>query len=402
MKPTIQIKEFNYSLPESRIAKYPLPDRDASKLLIYKKQCISEARFTSLEDYLNQQNLLVFNNSKVIRARIPFFKPSGAEIEIFCLEPANGLDTQLAFTQKCESEWKCIVGNLKRWKSGLLTKSIIIRDQPVILRAEKINSSGDAHHIRFSWDQPELCFGEILEMAGETPIPPYLNRESEAIDKERYQTVYSIRHGSVAAPTAGLHFTPELIDRLEKKGLATTQITLHVGAGTFKPVKSETIDAHEMHNEHFNVTKETLLKLIHHCDSIVSVGTTTTRTLESLYWLGIKADNGDDSMHLGQWEAYSLTPKFTYAESLKRLLNFMEEKQLEEISASTAILIAPGYQFKAIDALLTNFHQPQSTLLLLLAAWVGEDWKKIYNYALEHQFRFLSYGDSSLLFAKDR
>lgn len=398
MRPSISIDQFNYPLPESKIAKYPLANRENSKLLIYRKnQSINETQFSNIISVIPQKSLILFNNTKVIRARLLFQKPTGAKIEIFCLEPANDLDIQLSFSQTNKAEWICIVGNLKKWKQGLIELTVNNGDKRIIVRAEKLEQVGDSHHIRFSWSDSKLSFGEIIELIGKIPIPPYLNRDTEEIDSERYQTVYSEYKGSVAAPTAGLHFTPDIINQLNKQNIKTDYLTLHVGAGTFKPVKSESITDHEMHVEHFSVNKSTIINLINHNGPIIAVGTTTTRTLESLYWLGVQLKNKSSLFHVSQWEAYEKPSNLTFTEALQYLLDYLEESKESQIHASTGIMIAPGYQFRAIDGLITNFHQPKSTLLLLISALIGEDWKKIYNYALDNNFRFLSYGDSSII-----
>ena len=399
MKPKISIKDFDYDLPDEKIARYPLDYRDRSKLLVYD-QCksIFSTHFYNISDHLPDNSLILFNNTKVIRARLLFKKHTGARIEIFCLEPVNETDMQLAMAQEHETSWLCIVGNLKKWKYGRLESQIVYKGSTLNVYAERIKSFGDAHHIRFSWSEKNLTFGEIIELIGNTPIPPYLNRNSEPIDINRYQTVYSKYQGSVAAPTAGLHFTDEIIDSFKNKNIETAFLTLHVGAGTFKPIKSETIDEHEMHVEHFAIEKKTIEKILNHTGPIIAVGTTTTRTLESLYWLGIKIQNGDYNFNLKQWESYEVDSKLSFKEALDYIYNYLVKNDSAYFTASTGIMIVPGYKFRAINGLITNFHQPRSTLLLLLAAFVGANWKKIYDYALNNNYRFLSYGDSSLLF----
>jgi S-adenosylmethionine:tRNA ribosyltransferase-isomerase len=332
----------------------------------------------------------------VIQARLHFFKETGAKIEIFCLEPIEPSDYVLAFQQTESITWKCIVGNLKKWKEKDLKKIITIDNSEITLTAKKKGSEGNSQIIEFSWNNSKITFSEILENIGATPIPPYFNRESESIDKDRYQTVYSKLKGSVAAPTAGLHFTQDVLEKLQSKGVTLEEVTLHVGAGTFTPVKTETIDEHNMHTEHFVVTKKTIQNLLN-SEQIIAVGTTSVRTIESLHWLGVKLKlhNKLDS-HISQWEAYQL-PDYSKKESLEALVNHMNENNLNALHASTQIMIFPGYQFKLVDILVTNFHQPKSTLLLLIAAFIGEDWKKVYEFALENDFRFLSYGDSSIL-----
>ncbi len=392
----IKIEDYIYDLPEDRIAKYPLNQRDSSKLLIYNKGKISKDFFANINRYADFNSTFVFNNTKVIQARLKFFKETGAQIEIFCLEPVDPSDYVLAFQQTKKVAWKCIVGNLKKWKDKILKKVITVGNDKVELNATKRNQDGNAQIIEFTWNNNKFTFSEILENIGVTPIPPYLNRESESVDKDRYQTIYSKLKGSVAAPTAGLHFTDEVLNKLKNKNIHIEEVTLHVGAGTFKPVKSETIDEHEMHTEHFVVKKSTIENLLK-SEKIVVVGTTSVRTIESLYWMGVKLiENKILYSHITQWEVYEL-PNLSKQESLNALLNYMNENSIDEIDASTQIMIFPGYKFKLVDVLITNFHQPKSTLLLLIAAFIGDDWEKVYDYALNNDFRFLSYGDSSIL-----
>lgn len=395
----IHIADYDYVLPDERIAKYPLAERDQSKLLVYRNGTIVEKQFSQLAAILEPGDALIFNNTRVIPARLKFQKATGANIEIFCLEPIDPADYQVAF-QSHQCTWKCIVGNLKKWKDETLVKTIDNNGKPLNLNAVKIANYQTHQYIRFSWDDDVLTFSEVIELAGVTPIPPYLHRESEAIDRDRYQTVYSRIKGSVAAPTAGLHFTDTVLKELTNKGMSLAELTLHVGAGTFKPVQSETIVDHEMHTEFFSIGKQTLKDLIRNHGKVVAVGTTTLRTLESLYWLGIKVGNGitEEVPHLSQWDAYELEGKLTYTEALQYLVNYLESKGLDEFFATTQIMIAPGYTVRSIKALITNFHQPKSTLLLLVSAITGEHWKNIYQYAMENDFRFLSYGDSSILF----
>lgn len=392
----IKIEDFTYDLPDHRIAKYPLDKRDESKLLVYNKGSLAKDVFKNIEQHIDSNTTCVFNNTKVIQARLHFYKETGAKIEIFCLEPIAPSDYVLAFQQTESITWKCIVGNLKKWKDNDLEKIITIDNTEITLTAKKKGSEGNSQIIEFSWNNSEITFSEILETIGATPIPPYLNRESESIDKDRYQTVYSKLKGSVAAPTAGLHFTQDVLEKLQSKSVTLEEVTLHVGAGTFTPVKSETIDEHQMHTEHFVVTKKTIQNLLK-SKQIVAVGTTSVRTIESMHWLGVKlkVHNTFDS-RISQWEAYQL-PDYSKKDSLEALLNYMIENDLNELNASTQIMIFPGYPFKLVDILITNFHQPKSTLLLLIAAFIGEDWKKVYDFALENDFRFLSYGDSSIL-----
>ena len=393
----IRIESYDYQLPDERIAKYPLEQRDKSKLLVYNKGMITSDTFYSVDKYLPDNSTLVFNNTKVIQARLKFYKETGAQIEIFCLEPIEPSDYALAFEQTEKVTWKCIVGNLKKWKTEDLKSRIRIKDSEIEIVATKKGAVGNTQIIEFKWNNNLVSFSEILENVGVTPIPPYLNRESENIDKERYQTVYSKFKGSVAAPTAGLHFTKPVLEKLQTKDIKLAEITLHVGAGTFTPVKSETVNEHEMHTEHFVVKKETIQQLLD-AERIVAVGTTSVRTIESLYWIGVKLifQNKLDT-HITQWEPYNLKTGIFKEEALQALFNYMNQNDLKQIEASTQIMIVPGYDFKMIDLLITNFHQPKSTLLLLIAAFIGDDWKNVYRYALENGFRFLSYGDSSVL-----
>lgn len=397
----IKIEAYDYSLPDERIAKYPLANRDASKLLIYNDGDVSHKHFRDIATVLPGNSLLVSNNTKVIRARMLFYKETGARIEIFCLEPHQPADYNLSFAQNQQCEWFCIVGNLKKWKEGSLQKSVSLNGEEATLKVEKLGKHNDEQIIAFSWDNPQLTFSEILEHEGNIPIPPYLNREAEAKDLETYQTIYSKHKGSVAAPTAGLHFTPEVFQLLQSKEITRHEVTLHVGAGTFKPVKSETIGAHEMHAEHFVITPQTIPALIENLGNITAVGTTTVRTLESLYWLGVKLTKGqiqsESDLILQQWEAYNLDGQISVVDALNTLHNFIMESGKDYLMATTSIMIAPGYKFRLIDRLITNFHQPKSTLLLLISAFIGEDWRKVYAYAMENNFRFLSYGDSCLL-----
>ena len=392
----IRIEDYTYELPDSRIAKYPLEQRDQSQLLVYQKGNINKDIFTNIDSYIEPGTTCVFNNTKVIQARLQFYKETGARIEIFCLEPIEPSDYVLAFQQTEKIIWKCIVGNLKKWKDQDLKKIIRINSTEIELITSKKKSEGNTQIIEFSWNNPNYTFSEILENIGITPIPPYLNRESENIDKDRYQTVYSKLKGSVAAPTAGLHFTDHVLYKFRSKNINIEEVTLHVGAGTFTPVKSETIDEHEMHTEHFVVTKATIENLLN-SKKIVAIGTTSVRTIESLHWLGVKLkQNNKPESHISQWEAYEL-PEIDKKESLSAILDYMTQYNLEEFHASTQIMIFPGYTFKMVDIMITNFHQPKSTLLLLIAAFIGNDWKKVYDFALNNNFRFLSYGDSSIL-----
>ena len=400
----IRISEFNYPLPDERIAKFPLSVRDQSKLLLYRHGEVSEDRFTSLPEYLPSGSLMIFNNTKVIQARLHFRKETGALIEVFCLEPIQPNAYALNFQQTEHAAWLCMVGNLKKWKEGMLRREMTVKGKPLTLTAERGECHGTSHWINFRWNNPEVTFADILEVFGELPIPPYLNRETQESDKETYQTVYSKIKGSVAAPTAGLHFTPRVLDALRNKGVELEELTLHVGAGTFKPVKSEEIEGHEMHTEYISVSRNTLEKLIVHGGKAVAVGTTSVRTLESLYHIGVTLLNNpeatEEDLHVHQWQPYEMSAKVTATsavEALQAIVAYLDRHSMETLHTSTQIIIAPGYEYKIVKAMVTNFHQPQSTLLLLVSAFVHGDWPKIYNYALAHDFRFLSYGDSSLL-----
>ncbi len=396
----ISILDYDYTLPAERIANFPLEKRDASKLLVYSNGQISDDLFLHLPDHLSDA-LLVLNNTRVIEARIYFQKPSGGQIEIFCLQP-YGQSMEQSLQQKEKTRWLCLIGGASKWKNGqLLQKEIQVHDHTVLLTAAYIEKKEDGFIIEFSWNPSTLPFSSILHAAGNIPLPPYIKREVVEQDKERYQTVFSKTEGSVAAPTAALHFTTEVFKALQKKNVEAAFITLHVGAGTFKPVKSATIGGHVMHEEPFSVTKEFLKQLLS-APQVVAVGTTSLRTLESLYWLGIKLmkSSVEPDWNLSQWEAYDLqeeNPSISYQESLQAMISWMEQKEINELHCTTSMVIVPGYDFKIPVALITNFHQPQSTLLLLVSAFIGEDWKKVYQHALAHQYRFLSYGDSSLL-----
>ena len=397
----ININDYDYDLPENRIAQYPVNERDKSQLLVYKNGEITKDIFCNIDEYIPPESLLVFNNTRVIRARILFQKQTGAAIEILCLEPLSPFDYAISFSSNEPVEWKCIVGNLKKWKNGILKTIFKYGGIEYNLFAEKLNPEGEAWRIRFSWNCKAAGFGEVIEAAGHIPLPPYIGRNDEAEDSERYQTVYSRIKGSVAAPTAGLHFTGDVLEKLKSSGIKSAELTLHVGAGTFQPVKSNDVYGHKMHCEHFSVDSKTIDLLLENKGKVIPVGTTSVRTLESLYWLGVKITQNPSSNHghltLGQWEPYELTTNISAAESLMTLLNFMKERNLSSIQASTSIMIVPGYKFRLTNGVITNFHQPRSTLLLLISAWTGNRWKEIYAYALENGFRFLSYGDSSLL-----
>ncbi|MBR2196024.1 MAG: S-adenosylmethionine:tRNA ribosyltransferase-isomerase [Salinivirgaceae bacterium] len=397
----LSISDFNYPLPDERIAKYPLAERDQSKLLVYNKGSITEDVFCNLAAHLDADSVIVTNNTKVIRARMEFFKDSGARVEVFCLEPHEPAEYSTMFSQTGSCVWLCYVGNSKKWKSGPLTKQIGNGQKSTTLSITRVGTDRDAQLIRFEWDNPSVAFGEIVDWAGQIPIPPYLNRKSEAIDDVRYQTIYSAEKGSVAAPTAGLHFTQAVFDSLQAKGIEHLNVTLHVGAGTFKPVQTETIGEHPMHIEHFVLSDEILKPLCNNKKKVVAVGTTTVRTLESMYWMGVKAKLGlENPLDLGQWEAYSLPDTVTVPDAFVALLDLLHQSGHQELTAGTCIMIAPGYQYKVVDNLITNFHQPQSTLLLLVSALIGDNWHRVYDYALAHDFRFLSYGDSCLLKVK--
>lgn len=394
----ISLQDYNYSLPDEKIAKHPLQNRDHSKLLIYNNSQISATEFKYIPNHIPSGGHLVFNETKVIHARLIFRKKTGAKIEIFCLEPIIPSDYQLNFSSKNMVVWKCLVGNLKKWKDEKLEYAT---DFGYKLYAQKTDSRDGSLRIEFSWDAPNKSFSEIIEETGSTPIPPYLNRQAEESDSINYQTVYSKNEGSVAAPTAGLHFTNDVFKDLRKRQIHETYLTLHVGAGTFIPVKSENAADHSMHIERIYIQKSAIQNLINHSNFIIPVGTTSCRTLESLYWFGVKISEGKfdaESPLLNQWEAYDLKTGISRKEAMQSILNFMDENESDIFTAATGIMITPGYEFQMSDALITNFHQPSSTLLMLISSLVGEKWKEIYDYALNNDFRFLSYGDSNLLF----
>ncbi|MDR1919991.1 MAG: S-adenosylmethionine:tRNA ribosyltransferase-isomerase [Tannerellaceae bacterium] len=399
----IQIEAYDYRLPDERIAKYPLARRDESKLLLYRKGEIGETLFKHLPSCLPDGALLVFNNTRVIQARILFRKDTGARIEVFCLEPAEPSDYALAFQQRARCSWTCLVGNAKKWKEGSLSKTVNINGEAVRLSAERQQSQGDTQRIVFSWNHPAFTFADLLEQAGVLPIPPYLHRETEAGDLDAYQTVYSRIKGSVAAPTAGLHFTPEVLAALDAGGFEREELTLHVGAGTFKPVQHATLEAHEMHTECISVNRSSIERILKHPGKIIAVGTTSVRTLESLYYIGIilseRPQASAEELSVAQWMPYrEANNRLTKEKALQNVLDFLDKHQMDQLITSTQILIAPAYEFKIVEGIITNFHQPKSTLLLLISAFVKGDWQRIYTYALENNFRFLSYGDSSLLF----
>ena len=399
----IRIKDYNYDLPDERIAKYPLPERDKSKLLVYNHGEVSQDEFSNITRYLPQGALMVFNNTKVIQARLHFRKETGSLIEIFLLEPALPADYEQMFQTTGACSWYCLVGNLKKWKGGPLTTTVEMPGQPSVqLTAERDMSCETALKIDFKWTGNKLSFAELLDKAGELPIPPYLNRNTQESDKTTYQTVYSKIKGSVAAPTAGLHFTQKVLADIDQHGIDREELTLHVGAGTFKPVKSEEIEGHSMHTEYVCIRRTTLEKLLQHNCQAIAVGTTSVRTLESLYYMGCKVKANPnvslEQLHVNQWEPYDqMSTNITPTEAIGELIAYMNRNNLPSLHSSTQIIIAPGYQYKIVKRLVTNFHQPQSTLLLLVSAFVGGDWKSIYRYALDNDFRFLSYGDSSIL-----
>lgn len=414
----IHISDFNYELSDERIAKFPLQQRDHSKLLIYQHGEVSDDVFLNLPNHLPQGALMVFNNTRVIQARLHFRKETGALIEVFLMEPALPADYEQMFQTTGKCSWLCMVGNLKKWKEGPLMRDFEIKGKALTLSAtmdcnKTMEKSGGTNYwVDFEWDNPEVNFAEILEAVGELPIPPYLNRATQESDKTTYQTVYSKIKGSVAAPTAGLHFTDAVLHDLDQKGVVRDEVTLHVGAGTFKPVKSVEIEDHHMHTEYIVVHRHTFERLLQHDCSVIAVGTTSVRTLESLYYMGVKLAMNpqctEEDLHVNQWEPYDLPHNeeglvlvdgepVSVEQSVRNLLDYLNRDGLEALHSSTQIIIAPGYVYKIVKMLVTNFHQPQSTLLLLVSAFLKGDWRKVYDYALSHDFRFLSYGDSSLL-----
>ncbi len=385
----LYIADYNYPLPDERIAKYPLPERDHSKLLVYRDGQVSEDRFYNVGDYIAPHSLLIYNNTRVIQARLEFHKPTGARIEVFCLEPLAPHDYQLSLGSTTGCTWKCMVGNVKKWHD----EAIELKAGDFTLRAYKEQVLGNTFAVRFAWDEENVSFAEILDAAGELPIPPYLNRKTEESDLKTYQTVYSRIKGSVAAPTAGLHFTQKVLADLRSRGIETDEVTLHVGAGTFLPVKTADANEHTMHTEIIAVPRETIAHIQANLGHIVAVGTTSMRTLESLYFIGCHPDNATVS----QFEPYEKEYSLSVYDALQAILDYLDATRQQTLHAETQIMIKPGYTFKLVNQLITNFHQPQSTLLLLVSAFVGGDWHTIYNYALSHDFRFLSYGDSSIL-----
>ena len=399
MIPEIHIEDFNYPLPDERIAKYPLADRDASKLLVYKGSPV-ESRFAEISELLPEGSIMVFNDTKVVPARLHFQRETGAHIEIFCLEPVSPDEYVTMFAATGQCRWKCIVGNVKRWKNDSLHLYNPLNDNVIAdmnLIADLVERTGETSIVEFSWSNG-APFSQVLEICGSVPIPPYLNRETEDIDLERYQTLYARYRGSVAAPTAGLHFTERVLDNIRKRGINTETVCLHVGAGTFLPVKSSLVSEHTMHREPFVVSLELIQKLISLKGKLIAVGTTSVRTLESLYYVGVKCIENGVPGDVAQWDPYVREYEYSLSDSLNAIEKYLIENDLKELKVGTEIIIVPGFTFRVVDVLVTNFHQPQSTLLLLISAFVGGDWKAIYDFALENDFRFLSYGDSSLLF----
>jgi len=404
----LSIDDFDYPLPDNRIAQYPLAERDASQLLLYKNGTISQTVFSNIGEHLPANSLLLFNDTKVFQARIIFYKSTGAKIEIFCLEPAAPTaDYQVAFSNPGHCYWKCLIGNNKKWKSGSLKLSVNLDGETAILKAEKVEQMGETSIVRFSWEPAHLSFAALLDQSGLVPLPPYIHREADTTDKDRYQTIYARLKGSVAAPTAGLHFTDRVFQSLAQRNITSAYLTLHVGAGTFKPVSAPTLGEHEMHAEQISISTQILKQLITLSEegeprTIIPVGTTSMRTIESFYWLGVRRLKGkmdEENPAVKQWDPYD--PAFdtgvSFHDSMKALLDFLERSDSTILIASTQLIIAPGYRYRVAGGLITNFHQPRSTLLLLVSALIGDDWKKVYSYALENNFRFLSYGDSCLL-----
>jgi len=399
----IAIQDYDYQLPDERIAKFPLPERDASKLLIYRKGHISETVFQNIASELPSGAVLLFNDSRVIHARLRFTTPAGRAVEIFCLEPAAPAEYQMSLSSRQPVVWHCLVGNNRLWKSGVLELTVGSAEGPVTLTAERLEHREGAFEIRFSWHSPaQLSFGEVLAAAGALPLPPYLHRDSEPDDEERYQTIYARQEGSVAAPTAGLHFTERVFEDLDKRGIGRLFVTLHVGAGTFKPVKSETIGDHHMHEETVIVNRDAIARIAEALEQgrpVIPVGTTSMRVLESLYWHGLTSgEQNAGALHIRQWTPYETYEKeLSAVEVLRLLIARLDQTGQSFVEGQTQLLIAPGYRFRIAGGLMTNFHQPRSTLLLLIAAWTGQDWRRMYEYALDNDFRFLSYGDGSLL-----
>jgi S-adenosylmethionine:tRNA ribosyltransferase-isomerase len=395
----IKISDYLYELPDERIAQYPLPERDSSKLLIYNKNKIEESIFNKIDEYIPSDSLIAFNNTKVIPARLFFYKETGAKIEILCLEPNSDVtDYQIEFHKKEKSVWKCFVGNASKWKNGKVKNTFSLNNKYLEVTAELIEKISDEYTIEFNWNDNKLTFGEIIELLGKIPLPPYIRRDSEPYDKDKYQTVYAKIDGSVAAPTAGLHFTDDVLNKLKLKNCKFDYLTLNVGAGTFKPVKSITIGEHKMHSELFCITSDLLQNILKYKEKkITAVGTTSLRTLESIYWYGVKlSKNNSADFFIEQWYPYE-NKEIPFQDSINEVLNYMNKNKYNHIFGNTELMIIPSYEFNIVDMLITNYHLPGSTLLLLIAAFVGDDWKKIYDYALKNNYRFLSYGDSSLL-----
>ena len=403
----IKIKDFIYDLPDERIAKFPLEKRDFSKLLVFKDGNTFEDAFAELSNYIPENSLMVFNDTKVVKARFIFKKETGAEIEMFCLEPAEGMhNLEKVFLDTEKSEWICLIGNAGKWKAGKLK----LNEKDYTLTAEKFESKNGYYMVNFVWDNKNISWRDIMNISGNVPLPPYINRKPNKSDEERYQTIFANSDGSVAAPTASLHFTEQTLEKLKEKNIKFEFLTLHVGAGTFKPVTSENVSEHKMHQETFFITKKFIENLYNHSGRVIPVGTTSMRTLESMYWLGVKlagtplqtetCDYNNGNIFVPQWIPYNNIIKLSPKEALKNILNYMAINSLDILEGETEIIIVPGYEFKFTDALITNFHQPGSTLLLLVAALIGEDWRNVYKYAIENKFRFLSYGDSSILFKK--
>ena len=401
----INISEYDYPLPDERIAKYPVSERDTSKLLVYDGGSISTDVFRHVSGYIPAGSLMVFNNAKVIQARMHFRKATGARIEVFLLEPYLPADYESILQAKGTCSWLCLVGNLKKWKGETLSLSVKSNGQEIVVEATPKQRVGTSVVVEFNWNPDDMVFADIIDLTGELPIPPYLNRQTEEGDKTTYQTVYSKIKGSVAAPTAGLHFTERVLNDIRSKGIDTTEITLHVGAGTFRPVKSEKIGEHDMHSEAFAVSKQTIEEILRHNCSVVAVGTTSVRTIESLYYIGVMLSENplleEEDVAVEQWQPYDREYTIDEKSALEAIVAWMNRHQLEVINTTTRIIIAPGYRFHYVKRLITNFHQPQSTLLLLISAFVGGDWRSIYTYALDNDFRFLSYGDSSILMPCD-
>ena len=400
MSVNINIKDYNYELPDSRIAKYPLEERDQSKLLEFRDSCITEHIFRDLPGLLPDNAIMVFNDTKVVPARLHFRRESGASIEVFCLEPHLPVEYNVNFASTGQCEWKCIVGNVKKWKGDVLRLDNPDADEAVSLmnlRAELVERQGETSIVRFRWDNG-AAFSAVLEACGRIPIPPYLNRDTESIDSERYQTLYAKYRGSVAAPTAGLHFTDAVLEAIRNRGIDTETVCLHVGAGTFLPVKSDNVAEHRMHREPFSVSLDFLMKLRHGGHQVIAVGTTSVRTLESLYYVGVGIIEEGEAKDVDQWAPYAREYDYSLEESLDAIIDYLKARGETSLRVGTRIIIVPGFRFRVVDVLVTNFHQPQSTLLLLISAFIGGEWKPVYEYALAHSFRFLSYGDSSLLF----